>query len=368
MTTHAANADLPDLFLFHDGSRVRSRDDWQRRREQLLRDLLDIEYGCLPPPVEVRAEELHTHQVVRMQNATHSQYRLTAGEGPDAVRFRLDLLIPEGDGPFPAVLNGDDCWFYRDAPLMRTVLNRRYILAWFSRVEIAPDVAPPERNTGIYRLFPEASYGALAAWAWGYHRCIDVLVKDPRVDPGRIAIAGHSRGGKTTLLAGATDERIALTCANDSGCGGAGCFRVQGPRSETLADICKVFGFWFAPELRRFVGREFELPFDQHALKAVIAPRALLTTEALGDPWANPSGTRQTHAAASEVYRFLEVPDRIGIWYREGTHAHTLEDWEALLDFADWHFRGIAPNRDFDMNPFPEMPVPFSWRAPLCEG
>jgi endo-1,4-beta-xylanase len=88
-------------------------------------------------------------------------------------------------------------------------------------------------------------------------------------------------------------------------------------------------------------------------LKALVAPRPLLTTEALGDLWANPTGTWRTYKAAAEVYRFLGVEDRIGIWYRPGEHEHGRDDWHAFLDFADWHFKGILPDRCYDDNPFP---------------
>ena len=112
------------------------------------------------------------------------------------------------------------------------------------------------------------------------------------------------------------------------------------------------FPYWFGPRLAEHIGREAELPFDQHFLKAAVAPRLLLTTEALGDLWANPTGTWQTHAAARDVYRFMEVEDRIGIWYREGGHAHSQADWETLLDFVDWHFRGRQPTLRYDQDPF----------------
>ncbi len=172
------------------------------------------------------------------------------------------------------------------------------------------------------------------------------------VDKARIAVVGHSRGGKASLLAGATDERIALTSANDSGCGGAGCYRQQGSGAETLADILRNFPYWFGPRLGEYIGREDELPFDQHFLKAAVAPRLLLTTEALGDLWANPTGTWQTHAAARQVYRFLGIEERMGIWYREGGHAHSRADWDALLDFMALHFRGRPPVDRYDQDPF----------------
>jgi len=184
------------------------------------------------------------------------------------------------------------------------------------------------------------------------------------VDAAHIAITGHSRGGKAVLLAGATDERIALTCANNSGAGGAGCFRWQGPACETLADLLRSFPYWFGPDMQAFANREAELPFDQHFLKALIAPRGLLTTEALGDLWANPTGTWQTHLAAREVYRLLGAEERIGIWYRDGGHDHGLADWRAFLDYLEGQFFGHAPQHCYDRNPYPELQPAFSWKAP----
>jgi hypothetical protein len=129
-----------------------------------------------------------------------------------------------------------------------------------------------------------------------------------------------------------------------------------------------VFPYWYSPRLSEFIDREQDLPFDQHSLKALVAPRALLSTEALGDLWANPSGTYQTYLAAREAYRFLGSEERIGIWYREGGHDHGIADWKAFLDFADLQFRGIAPDSRFDVNPFPDMPSAFSWSAPTAAG
>jgi dienelactone hydrolase len=134
--------------------------------------------------------------------------------------------------------------------ITRLVLSRGYILAAFNRTEIVPDHNEYGRTTGLYAAFPKLEFGALSAWAWGYHRAVDFLDILPEVDGDRIAISGHSRGGKTVLLAGATDERIALTNPNDSGCGGAGCYRIQGQGSETLSDILHRFAYWFNPPFR----------------------------------------------------------------------------------------------------------------------
>jgi dienelactone hydrolase len=355
---------LPDPFLMTNGTPVRGRADWPRRRREILERLVRIEYGGLPPSSSgVTAEELHTHQVERYGNARHSQYRIHTGPGA-GLSFVLDLLVPSADTSIPVILNGDGCWRTLTDEIIQLVLHRGYALAQFNRVELAPDIYTNRRDSGLYLQFPGEGFGALAAWAWGFHRCVDFLVTLDFLNPAQIAVTGHSRGGKAALLAGATDERIALTCPNGSGCGGAGCFRYLGQGSESLADIMKPVPYWFGAELKEYIGREVDLPFDQHFLKALVAPRSLLCTEALGDLWANPTGTWQTSAAAAEVYRFLSAGERIGIHYREGDHAHTIEDWNALLAFADWQLRGEACRMDFSANPFPGLPRPWLWRAP----
>ena len=343
---------LPSLLTFADGRRVTSASQWPQRRAELMRLLLDIEYGQLPPsPPWTRGQELHAHGVEALGGASHATFRLTTG--PDRpYSFMVDVLRPKGAEPFPVVVNGDLCWRYGTDDACQAVLGRGFAFVQFNRVEIVPDDRRTARDSGLYLVYPEGGYGALAAWAWGYHRVVDFLLTQPWADGSRIGINGHSRGGKTVLLAGATDERISVTAPNDSGCGGAGCFRVCGEGSERLRDILKTFPYWFSPRLKDYVDREDELPFDQHALKALVAPRALVSTEALGDLWANPRGTYVAHAAAAEVYHLLGAGDRIGIWYRQGGHDHSLADRNAFLDFAQWHWGGPRPSTCYGANPF----------------
>jgi fermentation-respiration switch protein FrsA (DUF1100 family) len=342
-------ADLPDLFIFNDGRRVATTAEWPARRAELLEALQAIQYGHLPPPLAVAACRLSSSTVSRQEGLTATHYRLTAG--PDGLSWLVTLYLPADTGPFPVVVDGDGCWRDVTDEVLFAVARRGYALAIFNRVELAADDSSSGRNIGLYSAFPGGDFGALAAWAWGYHRVVDFLQHLPGIAPTRIAVTGHSRGGKAALLAGATDERIALTAPNNSGCCGAGCSRFPDEGGERLADITPSFPYWFSPRLREYVGRESELPFDQHALKAAVAPRPLLSTEARGDIWASPRGTRLTHEAAREIYRFLGVENRIGIWYRDGGHAHTLQDWKALLDFADLRFFGKAVPENFDLHP-----------------
>jgi dienelactone hydrolase len=325
---------------------------------------VELEYGGLPPaPTAIRFEPLHTHTLQSFQRALFTQYRVFHADEP-SFHFRLDLIRPEREGPFPAVLTGDGCYRYATDEVIREILRRGFLFAQFSRVEIVPDLYHPGRASGLYAVYPRLAFGALAAWAWGFHRTVDVLCSLPFVDRSAIGVTGHSRGGKAALLAGATDTRIAVTAPNGSGCGGAGSFYLPGPGAEQLADILRAVPYWFGPRLKDYIGRDQELPFDQHFLKAVIAPRALVSVEGLDDHWANPTGTWQTHLAAREVFRFLGVPDRIGIRFRPGGHGHSLSDWVAFLDFMEWQVRGTPPLAPYDANPFPDQPPAFSWKAP----
>jgi dienelactone hydrolase len=354
--------ELPDLFRFKDGTRVQSRADWPRRRAEIAGAIVPVEYGEIPPPVPATTRlELKCSTPDRFDGAESRQYLISIAASP-RISFMLDVLIPVGVGPFPAIVSGDACWPLNDE-VPHEVLARGVILAHFNREQIMPDSSAPEEDPSLRRAFP-SDYGALAAWAWGYHRAVDILLTLPEVNPAQIAVTGHSRGGKTALLAAATDERIALVSANQSGCGGAGCFRWQGEKSETLADILRQFPHWFAAGLKDFVGREEALPFDQHSLKALIAPHPLLTTEALGDLWANPEGTWQSHRAACEVYRFLGAEEKIAIRFRHGPHDHALVDWIALLDFMDEHFKGRKTVGSVDENPFRDLPPAHHWTAP----
>ena len=359
---------LPDPFLFADGRRVATAQEWQMRRRQLLEYLIAEQYGHLPPPPKSVSSAMLISHRYRPLMASHKQFKVTCelGAGKE-ISFVIDLLYPPGDGPFPVILRGDACWGRTPELIARQILDRGYILADFNRCEFAPDRT--EEKVGLFAAHPQRDFGAIAAWAWGYHRAVDFLLSQKEVDTKRIAITGHSRGGKAVLLAGATDDRIALTNPNNSGTGGAASYRFQTAESEPLRNITRNFPTWFAPHFKELADREDDLPFDQHSLKAVIAPRALLTTEALADFHANPTGTWLTHRAAREVYNFVGEPDKIAIHFRAGGHEHGAEDFSTLLDFADVVFfdKQPASKRDWNPDQFPQLPPGYSWKAPTTQ-
>lgn len=200
----------------------------------------------------------------------------------------------------------------------------------------------------------------------GASRMLDYLKTLPQVDGDKVAITGHSRAGKAALLAGAMDERFALVNPNGSGCGGAGLFRILGPFSENLGAITHPSRFqeWFQKDFRAFVGKEAHLPFDQHFMRALVAPRPVLSTDGTEDCWANPLGTQLNYLAAQPVFDFLGVPENNALHFRPGEHDHTDADFRALLDFADWKFFGKKPATTFNVLPLPESKLEVDWSTP----
>jgi len=244
----------------------------------------------------------------------------------------------------------------------RQLVQRGYLVAGYD-----PTYLDPDRKQSLgpaQAAYPNHDWGTLAVWAWGASRVTDYLLTLPRVDPQKIVITGHSRSGKTALLAGALDNRFALVVPQGSGCGGAAAYRVKSPRAESLAQVTGNFPHWFHPRLRAFAGQEARLPFDQHSVMALVAPRALLSIDALGDAWANLPGTQQAHLATREVYAFLGADPRLGIHFRPGKHELTDQDWLTLADFADQLLRGkAAKGRSWQKLPLPEARS-YSWTRP----
>ena len=205
--------------------------------------------------------------------------------------------------------------------------------------------------------YPGYDWGTLAVWAWGAMRVADYLLTRPDVDPGKMVVVGHSRSGKTALLAGAMDERFALVAPAGSGCGGAAAHRVKHHRAESLTQLTKNFPHWFLPRLRAFAGEEPHLPFDQHFVLALVAPRALVSLDALNDAWANLPGTARAHLAARQVYEFLGAPKKIGLHFRQGNHEISRADWLTLADFSDQVLLGRSGGRDWHRVPFEVKPA-----------
>jgi hypothetical protein len=188
------------------------------------------------------------------------------------------------------------------------IVARGYAAAAFQLGDVALD-RKNSFNQGVHGIFvppgPRAAdaWGAIAAWSWGAGRVMDYLQTDNAIDAGRVAVAGHSHGGKAALWAGAQDERFALVISNDSGSTGAAI--VRGKVGESIKDINRVFPHWFAPNYKQYDERENELPVDQHMLAALIAPRLLYIATASEDEWADPEAEFLSGVGATPVYQYV---------------------------------------------------------------
>lgn len=368
---------LPDPFLKSDGkTRVANAEEWRAQREWLVRLIVGMEYGGMPPrPDKVTVEPLNDLGRGSKKGPRQNVVRVHCGTAEHPFSFVLNLYVPESTGRLPVVLTGDGCYMSMSNEVIYEINRRGMIAARFDRLELATDRRDAKRDHGLYAVYPrQTTFSALCAWAWGYQRALDAIEQLDFCDASKVAITGHSRGGKTVLLAGATDERFYIVNPNDSGAGGAGCFRYHmdrpdapegvDKRSETLEDLMRAIPYWFAPAMHAYVGREEALPFDQHMLKACVAPRYLLQTEGLDDTWANPKGSYQTLLAAREVYKLLGAEDHIAAYYREGGHAHGYREYIQLLDFMQACLRGERAPEYYYEHPYPEMENIFDWACP----
>ena len=369
---------LPDPFLFEDGTRVQTKEDWGRRKKEFYRYVIELQYGTMPPKPEVfSVETLYIGGKGRS-----NIYLITAGTKEKTVSFRMRLHLPTGEKAAvygekrpPVIVDGDLAFCYAmDKEFLNTALDEGIQWALFDRTELAHDVIGEGRRKGaLYDVYPDYTFGALGAWAWGYSRCVDALEVLGLSDMSCVAFTGHSRGGKTAALAGALDERAAIVNPNETCAGACGCYRVhmeasyldgKPNRSETLKDLLHYFDYWMGPDLAPYAEREAELPFDTHMLKAMVAPRMLFVSEAAGDIWSNPIGSWQTTMAAAEVFRFLGVPENLYWYFRPGEHYHHITDVQMLVNLICMKTKGVAADERFFRLPFEKQKLIFDWRAP----
>ncbi len=390
---------LPDPLVMEDGTPVEDAETWQsQRRPEVLRLFETYVYGRTPEPQYVRFEVFDEADDALGGKATRKQVRAHFVEdgGEDAPTMDILIYLPnDAERPVPvfvglnfygnhsihedpAILLSERWMRPSDAfgvvdnratedsrgtgagrwPVEQ-ILARGYGVATIYCGDLSPDTAELF-DQGVIRLYyregqtaPEADeWRTIGAWAFGLSRAVDYFEIDEEIDHARVAVMGHSRLGKTSLWAGAQDERFALVISNNSGCGGAALSRRR--FGETVRRINTSFPHWFCDNFDQFNDREDELPVDQHMLIALMAPRPVYVASAEEDRWADPRGEFLAALGADSVYRLLgtdgmavdEMPgieepvmSTIGYHIRSGRHDVTDYDWHRYMDFADKHVR-----------------------------
>jgi len=253
-----------------------------------------------------------------------------AGRGTSASRWAVDDILGRGYGLVTA--------YYGD-------LEPDHAEGWKTGIRAKLDADQHGRPLAL------GDWSAISAWAWGLSRIMDYLETDDDVNTNQVAVMGHSRLGKTSLWAGATDERFAITISNNSGCGGAALSRRA--FGETVTRINTSFPHWFCQQHKAYNDNEAACPVDQHELIALMAPRPVYVASAAEDLWADPRGEFLGAKHAEPVFALFgkgglgvdaqpvvntPVGDFIGYHVRTGKHDVTAYDWEQYLNFADRHF------------------------------
>ena len=389
--------DLPELMTLANGRPVKTKRQWeQQRRPEILELFQEHMYGSIPGDLVTSVRFQVIEQGEAFSGLGHrSQVRVYFGKESNSPFVDVLIYTPSVAGaatPCPLFVGLNfmgnhtttpeeevlitESWVrndsrigYRDhkaTEMSRGASAKRWPVEMIMRAgfgvatayygDIDPDF-DDGFNNGVHELSAasqtrdDSHWGSIATWAWGLSRIMDYLVTLPHVDEHRIAVLGHSRLGKTSLWAGATDRRFSLVISNDSGCGGAALSRRQ--FGETVKRINTSFPHWFCKKFRQYNDLEGELPLDQHMLIALMAPRPVYIASASEDLWADPRGEFLAGMHAAGVYRLFgltglgtnehppvntPVGDRIGYHLREGKHDVAEYDWQQYIRFAKRHY------------------------------
>ena len=307
-------ATLPDPFAWADGS-GRSTDfkDWKRHRFEIAHQLQHYELGMKPVTPRDSIE-------ATLNNDT---LRVIVHENGEVLLLTAPIKYPEGNGPFPAIIGIGRS----TGALPEQLFDKRKIAQITFDFTQVMSHTQKRGNEPINRLYPEQTeMGSYCAWSWGISRLIDGLEKvgkKSRIDLSHLAISGCSFAGKMALFAGAFDERIALTIAQEPGGGGVNAWRV----SETLENV-ETLGrtnyAWFLESMRQFAGKNVNrLPIDHHELAALIAPRALLVLGNTDYEWLAEESNYVSCQAARMVWKAFGIEDRMGFSI-QGGHMHCM--------------------------------------------
>ena len=366
--------DVPELLVSASGERIATREQWESvRRTEVVQTLLEQEYGVRPVerPADLAFVETASPEVCYGGKAIRKRVRATYSGPGGTGEMNFSAWIPVRDTPAPVFIHSsprpsetaDDINGPRPVYWLPVddIVSRGFAVVAYCNQEVAEDWRGADvATTGVFKVFgPQdllhrkpTEWGILSAWAWGMSRVLDWVETEPKLDAKKAAAVGLSRNGKTALVAGAFDTRFALTISCCSGCSGAKLNHMQLWESENLKAIM-IATKWFCPNYEQYVGKDLtaQMPFDQHWLLALVAPRLLYVSSASEDAWAGQRGEFAALELASPVWRLYGKPGLIAHGFpkadvplhdghaayhlRTGLHDITRYDWQCYMDFAE---------------------------------
>jgi len=311
-----SNSKLPDPFKMMNGKRVTNKKEWAHRQSEIAALAQEFEYGYKP----------NTPASATIGAFNNNTITVTVNDNGKTIAFNCTITYPTtGSKPYPAII-GIGMSNLNNA----AILNLGVAVINFPNNQVAQQNTAASRGKGLYydMFGNDHSASATMAWAWGVSRLIDALEKTPsaNINAARLGVTGCSRNGKGALTVGAFDERIKLTIPQEPGAGGAASWRVSdaqilaGKKVQTLSQIVTE-NVWFRENFSQFGKTADKLPFDQHSVMALVAPRALLIIDNTSIDWLSPVSAWITANAAHKVWQALGVPDRMG-FSQVGAHNH----------------------------------------------
>lgn len=383
---------LPDVLVFNNGTPVKTKKDWDKRRSEIYSIFEKDVFGVVPEWKGNVKSTIVSHKADALGGiAKRKEVRLDFMNGNRKVSVMVLIYLPQNsknapvflcynfDGNHTTTLEPDvllpDSWVANNKELgitdnranekgrgvavsrwpIKEIVSHGFGVATVYYGDVDPDFDDGFKN-GIQQLFDSkrdsTSWGSIAAWSWGLSRVMDYIETDKDINAKRVIMMGHSRLGKTSLWAGASDERFAIVISNNSGCGGAALSRRK--FGETVGRINTAFPHWFCDNYKKYNQKEELMPVDQHELLALIAPRPVYVASAAEDLWADPKGEFLSCVFASPVYELLgmkglpsnvmpalssPLAGTIAYHIRPGKHDVTLYDWQCYMDFAADYFK-----------------------------
>jgi hypothetical protein len=369
--------ELQDPLVTISGNRVTTQEEWlNNRRPQIMDMFAATIYGRIPKPetpIEVDYELLsedklffdcrgtRKHIRARYSNERGSVVMHIAVFTPNHLKTPVPVLLRMGfanvDGANIEMENIQAYGKLRNGTPLIDFFERGFGVACIKGGEVIGDEIG-FRNS-VQKLYykgnqsmPRADeWGVLAGISWQLSRAMDYLETDKAVDKSKVAILGFSKLGKSTLWAGAQDTRFALVMSQNSGCAGAALWKRN--FGENLKYISR-FPHWLCDNAKKYIGREEDLPVDQHMLLACIAPRPVYIMSGINDMWADNMGEYFSTHHATLVYelfdlkgqpskdrpRINEPVDNRALSYcvRSGAHGYEPTDWVQYINFMDYHF------------------------------
>lgn len=364
---------LPNPLINLDGSPVTSSNQWiNQRRPEILEIFREQMHGRVPANFPAsQSFSLETPPRSELEGTAQFSEHRVEYQGPGGTNsFLVTLLTPDSPTPPKGLfifmnINSSSIISNALSPNgeserwpVRALINRGYATAAFQHTSISPsqvaDFASTDHVFGIAdptgQRDPD-SWGIIAAWAWGMSRTVDLLTSLPELSGVPLGVVSHSRGGKAALWAGANDSRLSLIVSNNSGTGGAALSNMPAAARETVRRLNDQFPGWFNDNFKQFNDNEANMPFDQHWLLGLTAPRHVYVASASEDFNAAPSAEFRAAVEAEPIFQLLNLDGvgsnsfpmpntrrhagHIAYHLRDGEHSINRFDWSNYLDYAD---------------------------------